>query len=167
MNRAPGEAGLRVKCLMELENYGYLLGETARVLTQRFDAYARANGITHTQWQVLIALLRREGINQTQLAQYLEVEPISLSRMVDRLQTAGLVSRVEDPKDRRIRALYLTDQAKGVLERLRSYGAQVLGEMSEGVAEEDIRQFEKTVGRFRANLLKASERPVAPDPAAP
>ncbi|MDY0014422.1 MAG: MarR family transcriptional regulator [Rhodocyclaceae bacterium] len=153
---------------MELENYGYLLGETARILVQRFDEYARANGITHTQWMLLIALLRQEGINQTQLARYMEVEPISLSRMVDRLQSAGLVRRVEDPKDRRIRTLYLTDEAGVVLQRLRSFGAQVLGEMSEGVPPEEIQQFEKTVSRFRANLLNATGRPVAvtPDPAA-
>lgn len=145
---------------MELDNFGYLLGETARILKRRFDDYARANGITHTQWMVLIALLRREGINQTQLAQYIEVEPITLCRMLDRLQAAGLVNRVEDSTDRRARVLFLTDEAKNILQRLRGYGAQVLAEMSLGVSEDQIQQFTSTINQFRSNLLNAAQHPI-------
>lgn len=145
---------------MELDNFGYLLGETARVLTRRFDEYAQANGITHAQWMVLIALMRQEGISQAQLAKYLEVEPISMSRMIDRLQAGDLIHRVEDPGDRRIKTLYLTPNAKKVLKRLRSYGAEVLAEASAGISDAEIQRFVVTVSRMRSNLLKAAQTPV-------
>ena len=137
----------------ELDNFGYLLGETARVLTKRFDQFTRDNGITHAQWMVLIALMRREGISQARLAEYLEVEPITLSRMIDRLE--GLIQRTEDPTDRRTKLLYLTDSAREVLKRLRSYGAVVLTEASQGISEDEIQQFVSTINRIRANLLNA------------
>lgn len=137
----------------ELDNFGYLLGETARVLTKRFDQFTRENGVTHTQWMVLIALMRREGISQTRLARYLEVEPITLSRMIDRLE--GLIKRAEDPNDRRTKLLYLTDAARDALQRLRSYGAVVLTEASQGISPQEIQQFIATTNRIRANLLNA------------
>jgi len=145
---------------MELDNFGYLLGETARVLTRRFDEYAQANGVTHTQWMVLIALLRQEGISQAQLAKYLEVEPISMSRMIDRLQAGDLIHRVEDPSDRRVKTLYLTPNAKKVLKRLRSFGAEVLAEARAGISDEEIQRFVVTVSRIRSNLLNAAQTPV-------
>src|SRR5690606_956403 len=145
---------------MELDNFGYLLGETARVLTRRFDEYAQANGVTHTQWMVLIALLRQEGISQAQLAKYLEVEPISMSRMIDRLQAGDLIHRVEDPSDRRVKTLYSSPKTKKVLKRRRSCGAEVWAEARAGMSDEEIQRFGVTVGRTGSNLLNAAQTPV-------
>lgn len=86
---------------MAQESLAFLLGDTSRLLRRRFDARARAFGVSRAQWQVLFALSRNEGINQTGLADYLEVETITLCRMVDRLAEAGLVERRPDPADRR------------------------------------------------------------------
>src|SRR3546814_18894281 len=73
----------------EFDTFGYLLGDAARVLRSRFDAYARTVGVTRQQWLGLLALMRQEPVNQTRLAAYLEVEPISLSRSTDRLDRKG------------------------------------------------------------------------------
>jgi MarR family transcriptional regulator, transcriptional regulator for hemolysin len=76
---------------------GFLLHEVARLLRRRFEQNARGSGLTRSQWQVLAYLANHEGINQSGLAYLLEIEPITLCRIVDRLQTRGLIERHPDP----------------------------------------------------------------------
>lgn len=113
---------------MAEDNIGTLLTETARLLRRRFDARARRHEVSRAQWQVLIALSRNEGINQVGLADYLEVETITLCRMIDRLQDAHLVERRADPDDRRAWRLYLTNTAWPLLQTLHPIGAEVIEE---------------------------------------
>src|SRR5260221_10645767 len=80
---------------------GFLLHEVARLLRRRFEQNARGSGLTRSQWQVLAYLSLHEGINQNGLAELLEIEPITLGRIVDKLQILGLVERRPDPSDRR------------------------------------------------------------------
>jgi MarR family len=80
---------------------GFLLHEVARLLRRRFEQNARDFGLTRSQWQVLAYLANNEGINQSGLADLLEIEPITLGRIVDRLQARGLIERHPDPSDRR------------------------------------------------------------------
>ena len=93
------------------DTIGVLVTDTARLLRRRFDARARRIGVSRAQWQVLIALARAQGINQAALAERLEVETITVGRMVDRLADAGLVERRADPADRRAWRLFLTAHA--------------------------------------------------------
>ena len=79
---------------------GFLLHEVARLLRRRFEQNARDSGLTRSQWQVLAYLANNEGINQSGLADLLEIEPITLCRIVDKLQALGLVERHRDPSDR-------------------------------------------------------------------
>ena len=87
---------------------GFLLHEVARLLRRRFEQNARDFGLTRSQWQVLAYLANNEGINQSGLADLLEIEPITLGRIVDRLQARGLIERHPDPSDRRVWLLHLT-----------------------------------------------------------
>src|ERR1700682_4476333 len=80
---------------------GFLLHEVARLLRRRFEQNARDFGLTRSQWQVLASLANNEGINKSGLADLLEIEPITLGRIVDRLQARGLIERHPDPSDRR------------------------------------------------------------------
>src|SRR5258706_11776494 len=80
---------------------GFLLHDVARLLRRRFEQNARGSGLTRSQWQVLAYLANNEGINQSGLADLLEIEPITLCRIVDRLQTLRLIERHPDPSDRR------------------------------------------------------------------
>src|SRR5258708_37007066 len=80
---------------------GFLLHDVARLLRRRFEQNARGSGLTRSQWHVLAYLAQNEGINQSGLAVLLEIEPITLGRIVDKLQILGLIERRPDPSDRR------------------------------------------------------------------
>src|SRR5260370_34215067 len=82
---------------------GFLLHDAARLLRRRFEQNARGSGLTRSQWQVLGYLANNEGIHQSRLADLLEIEPITLGRIIDKLQALGLIERHPDPSDRRAR----------------------------------------------------------------
>src|SRR5258708_25213691 len=73
-------------------SFGVLLHDIARLLRKRYEQRARPLGLTRAQWQVLAHLQRHEGINQSGLAELLEIEPITIARLVDRMEEAGLVA---------------------------------------------------------------------------
>ena len=85
----------------------FLLHDVARLLRVDADKRARAHGMTRAQWGILIWLERQPGLSQKELAEFLEVEPITVARLIDRLEARGMVERRPDPKDRRIWRLHL------------------------------------------------------------
>src|ERR1700686_933024 len=95
-----------------------LLHDVARLLRTRFDQRARARGMTRAQWVILARVNAKPGLSQNELAAILEVEPISVGRLVDRLEARGLVERRADPTDRRIRRLHLLPAAAPILETI-------------------------------------------------
>ena len=101
---------------------GFLLHDVARLLRKRFEQNARGSGLTRSQWQVLAYLAQNEGINQSGLADLLEIEPITLGRIVDKLQTLALIERHPHPSDRRVWLLHLTPAARSKLTQLRGLG---------------------------------------------
>lgn len=141
------------------ENLGAKLADTSRLIRRAFDARARGIGVTRPQWQVLTVLRRHEGINQGGLAERLEVEPITVCRMVDRLQDSGLVERRADPADRRSWRLFLTAKAEALLQQLRPLAEEMLAEALEGVSEPDRDRLAEMLDRIRQNLTR---RPADP-----
>ena len=139
------------------DTIGVLLSDAARLLRRRFDARARGIGVSRAQWQVLIALSRSEGINQAMLAERLEVETITVARMVDRLQDAGLVERRPDPADRRAWRLFLTDRAHPLLADLQAVAAEVRAEMLAGLDGGEQAMLQAMLLRVRANLSAREE----------
>ena len=87
---------------------GFLLHDVSRRMRKRFDQRARGVGLTRAQWRVLVHLGPRQGINQTALAEILELDSVSLGRHIDRLEETGWLERRPDPSDRRAWQLYLT-----------------------------------------------------------
>ena len=150
--------------VMQDDPLGFLIGDCSRLLRRRFDARARALGVSRAQWQVLVALSRQEGTNQAGLAEYLEVETITLCRMVDRLQEAGLVERRPDPADRRAWKLYLTEPARPLLDQLRQLGAVVIEEALSGFSPPQRESLYGGLTALRSNL---SSRGPATVPDAP
>ena len=140
---------------MELpeRNLGFLLHDVARLMRKRFEQNARGLGLTRSQCQVLAHLARNEGIQQSGLADILEVEPITLTRLLDRLEEGGLVERRAHPTDRRIRQLHLTDKAHPLLADIFTIGSATRGEALEGVAEEDRDRLFALLSSMKANLL--------------
>jgi DNA-binding MarR family transcriptional regulator len=142
--------------MMELpeRNFGFLLHDVARLMRKRFEQNARGGlRLTRSQCSVLAHLSRHEGIQQGGLAEILEVEPITLTRILDRLEEAELVERRAHPKDRRIRLLHLTKKAHPLLSEIFAIGAATRGEALEGVAEAERDQLFAILSKMKANLL--------------
>lgn len=135
---------------------GFLLHDVARLLRKRFEQNARDLGLTRAQWQVLAHLARNEGIHQGGLADILELEPISLGRILDRLQAAGLAERRPHPKDRRVWLLFLRPKAHPVLEKMRAIGAETRAEALAGVPEAEREQLIHILTAMKENLIAAS-----------
>lgn len=142
------------------DNIAALLADTARLMRKSFDARARQIGVTRPQWRVLSVLRRFEGINQGGLAELLEVEPITVCRMVDRLQEAGLVERRPDPEDRRSWLLYLTVKAQHLVGQLRPLAEEMLDEALEGVSDSERRILALLLDRMRRNLVRKPHQQV-------
>ena len=143
-----------------MENIGSIIADTSRLMRRSFDARARAIGVTRPQWQVLSTLRRHEGINQGGLAEQLDVEPITVCRMVDRLQEADLVERRADSTDRRSWLLYLTPRAHQLLEQLRPLADALIEEALDGIAEADRQALGQLLEQVRANLARSLIEPV-------
>jgi MarR family transcriptional regulator for hemolysin len=134
---------------------GFVLNDVARLMRKRFEQRARAAalGLTRAQAAVLAYLARQEGINQAALAQILELEPITLARLLDRLQAAVLIERRPDPKDRRAHLLYLTAAAYPLLDRIFALAAEVREDALAGVAEPDRGRLLDLLLEMKANLI--------------
>jgi DNA-binding MarR family transcriptional regulator len=134
------------------DSLAFLVGDVSRLIRRRFDERARAIGVTRTQWRVLKSLQRFEGINQGGLADFLEVEPITLCRMIDRLEESGMVERRRDPKDRRAWQLFLTDKAHPLVGDLSRIADELLENALSGVSPEANAAAMAVLQRIYANL---------------
>jgi MarR family transcriptional regulator, transcriptional regulator for hemolysin len=138
---------------------GFLLHDVARLLRKRFEQNARGSGLTRSQWQVLAYLDRNEGIQQGGLAELLELEPITLGRIVDKLQAIGLVERQPHPTDRRIWLLRLTAKAKPKLDELKVLGEGTRREALRNISESDQERLIKLLTTLKGNLASACATP--------
>ena len=137
------------------KRFGFLLNDVARLLRQHVDQRAQSLGLTRTQWRALAHIARREGIHQAALAEILEVEPITLARLIDRLEARGFVERRLDPADRRTRRLYLTDKAHPVSRRMSELAAVLLAEAFAGFSQAEIAALYDGLERMKGNLADA------------
>lgn len=137
---------------------GFLLHDVARLLRKRFDQNARELDLTRSQWQVLAHLARNEGIQQGALAELMEVEPITLTRIIDRLQDSGLVERRADPRDRRAWLLYFKPMAGPTLEKVKEIGAITRQEALEGISKADYQLLMRILSQMKDNLVGALDR---------
>jgi MarR family transcriptional regulator for hemolysin len=135
-----------------MEDLPFEIGETAHALRRAFDRRAAALGITRAQWKVLLRLTRTPGLRQVELADMLDVEPITLSRIVDRLEEAGHVERVADPADRRAWRLQVTERAKPLVAKLRALGSELVEDAFGGIEPEEIARVREVLARVRENI---------------
>jgi DNA-binding MarR family transcriptional regulator len=138
-----------------METLPFEIGETAHALRKAFDRRAVGMGVTRAQWKVLFKLTRRPGLRQIELADMLDIEPITLSRIVDRLEEAGLVERSADPADRRAWRLNVTATAQPLIEKLRAVAEDMAAEAFGGIDLKDIEIARRVLGRVRENLCVA------------
>jgi len=133
-------------------SFGFLLYDAARLLRRDFDRRARSLGLTRAQWSVLAHLKRNEGSKQAAVADTLELEPITLVRLLDRLEAAGWVERRPDPGDRRARQLYLTEKARPVLDQLMALASETRAVALAGFSEREREILIEALIKVRANL---------------
>lgn len=134
---------------------GFLLADVSRLLRRDFDRRVRALGMTQAQWRAIAHLARDEGINQAALAERLEVTPIAIARLIDRMQAAGWVRREADAADRRASLVYLTPKAKPVLEELQTHADEAVAALMTGIPQTARRELVKTLERMKDNLSEA------------
>lgn len=128
------------------------IAETAHALRRHFDRRAAELGVTRAQWRVMAWLRREPGLKQVELAERLDIEPISACRIVDRLEEAGLVERQRDPADRRAWRLVLTAKAGPVADRLRALGESMADEVFAGIEPTEIEVMRTALTRIRNNI---------------
>lgn len=134
-------------------NFGCQLHDTARLLRRDFNRRAQKLGLTQTQWQALCVLSNNEGINQAALADLLEVQPITLGRLIDRLESTGWVERRNHPTDRRAITLYLTPKAEPILNQMSKLAEETRNLALQGVSDSELDQVMRILEHIRGNLL--------------
>ena len=139
------------------KKFSLLVWDVGRLLRKSVDARAGEIGLTSAQWHLLSTLARCEKLNpvlpnQASLAELLEVEPITLSRQIDRLTTAGMIERLPHPTDRRAHLLRLTQKAWPIVLQFKDIAAEVLVGAMSGVSQQEIETMIASLERIRANL---------------
>ncbi len=148
--------------LPPVKGIGLLVHDVGRLLRRRIDQRAQTIGLTSAQWRVLSSVSRaemrnEEPLNQAALADQMDMEPITLSRQIDRMEAAGLIERRPDPGDRRANRLYLTDAARPLVEKFRSVATACLEGVLTGVSEAEVETVVEVLTRIRANLVGHAE----------
>lgn len=136
----------------------FTIMDVARLLKTYADHRARQFGISRAQWAVLVRLERTEGLKQSELAELLDLQPISLTRLLDRLADNGLIERRPDPNDRRANRLYLTPAARPLLKQLAELGedmmATVLDKIDEPARAHLLRDLDTIKDSLRAAIAR-------------
>ena len=131
-----------------------LIYDVARLMRTRADRLARQHGMTRAQWVILAWLENKPGLAQIELAELVEVEPITIARLIDRLETHGFVERRADAKDRRIRRLFLRDKALPVLEEIKAYRSQLSEVMRHGLSPDQATAATQALLQMKTNLTQ-------------
>ncbi|HLI12904.1 MAG TPA: MarR family transcriptional regulator [Alphaproteobacteria bacterium] len=148
-------------------SFGFLVHDVARLLGKRFAQQAKGLGLTRAQGKALAYLARHEGIHQAGLAELLEIEPITLVRLLDRMEEAGWIERRPDPADRRARRLFLAAKAEPIFAEMRRIAEATRSEAFAGLSPEQQESLLDMLTRVRVNLLDrdpngaAVERPAS------
>ncbi|MEP2830125.1 MarR family transcriptional regulator [Parvibaculum sp.] len=134
---------------------GFLLRDNSRFMKVAFSE--RVSGLTQAQWGALAQLSRHEGLNQVGLADLLEVQPITVARLIDKLVSLGVVERRPDPNDRRAQQLFLTGKAQPLLDQMWEAGDEILDEAYAGFTDDERTAFIDMLVRMRSNLARVAQ----------
>lgn len=142
-----------------IPDLGYRMADNSRLLRRLFDDRVRSLGLTAVQARLLLALDRHPDCNQGFYAERLEVEPITLTRIVDRMEAAGWIERRADPADRRARILHLTDKARDRVTQVEGIVSRLVSDMLTGLSKREQLQLGELLDRIGSNLAAAREMP--------
>lgn len=140
------------------ESLGFLVNDVSRLMRRNYNRRAQGLGLSLAQWRALAFLSRKEGVKQVTLADSLEVQPITLARLIDRLEEAGLVTRRPDPDDRRAIRLYLTPQAQPLLDQMWKLAQKTHEDALNDFSDVARDALIKSLQQAKQSLLVAEER---------
>lgn len=141
--------------MSETSNYtsiGYLIADLNRLYGRVFDRRAAPLGLTRVQWRALKRIHQAEGITQTELADLMDMEPIAVGRVLDRLQKAGFIERHSDPNDRRVWRLHLSPQSTQIMEAIEQVSVGVREDSVAGVDPAELATALKVLTHIRETL---------------
>lgn len=145
-----------------LRNFGFLLKEVSRRYVLRFEQQAKSGvSLTLPTCKVLAYLVRNEGLSQARLAELTSIEPMTMVRLIDRMEAEGLVERRPDPADRRARRLYLTPKSGPALDEIWRLGDQIRAEIFAGISQNERDVFLSVLERLNQNLDGLENLPAA------
>lgn len=136
-------------------NFLFALGEVQRLMRAYADKEAARYGITRAQWAVLAKLERSEGMKQTELAEQLEMQPITLTRLIDKLCDNGWMERRGDESDRRVNRLYLKKAARPLLGKLAGLKSEITSAALEGISPTDAERLVSQLESIKENVRNA------------
>src|SRR5215475_2948235 len=136
----------------------FVINDVARLLRSNADQKAAQFGMTRAKWAVLARLDRFEGLKQNELADMLDLQPITLTRLLDRLADNGLIERRPDPADRRAKRLFLTPAARPLLERLSGLGEELMDTALAGLDAPEVAALLANLSAIKENLRQAIQQ---------
>lgn len=135
-----------------IDKLGFLIHDAARLLRKRFEAKGSAYGLSAAQWRLLVRLVKEEGVAQARLAELLEIEPISVSRLLDRMEEGGWIERRQDASDRRVRMIFPTDKSREAFAAIKSVAGEVYDLALAGLSESEKLTLVKGLNTIIGNL---------------
>ena len=146
--------------------FAFTIMDVARMIKTYADQRGRQFGISRAQWAVLVRIDRSEGLKQSELAEILDLQPISLTRLLDRLADNKLIERRADPNDRRANRLFLTPAARPLLGQLADLGEDMMATVLDGLDAKTVERTLRDLEHVRENLRAAINRSPSPQEAA-
>lgn len=135
-----------------LDRLGFLIHNSARLLRKRFEGKGRAYGLSAAQWRLMVRLVKEEGVAQARLAELLEIEPISVSRLLDRMEEGGWIERRQDASDRRVRVIFPTEKSREAFAAIKSVAGEVYELALDGLNETERQTLLKALNTIISNL---------------
>lgn len=142
------------------DSFSFLFHDVARLMRRDFNRKVQDLGLTQAQWQILVRVSYMEGARQAQIAEVLEMQPISVARMVDRMEAAGWLERRADPDDRRALNIYLTSKAEPILEEMRLRAAETRKLALKGLSADQQAGLTEILQKIRSNLVDEENKDV-------
>ena len=139
------------------ESLGFLLHDATRAIRRRFEARATELGLSSAQWRCLVHLMREGSSPQARLAELMEIEPISVSRLLDRMQDGGWITRETDPADRRVRLVTATPKTCAAFSEARKIADAIYADALAGLPPGARETLMATLRRIIANLSPNTE----------
>lgn len=135
-----------------MQSLGLMLHDAARLIKSEFERRARGHRLSLMQWRTLGALNLTDGLSQVALAAKVEASQMTMSDIIDRLESEGLVRRESDPADKRAKLVWITQAARPVVEEMRSIATEVYAAALAGIAPEDLDGLTNSLQQIVTNL---------------